>query len=187
MQPEPTDDDLLRLVGKGDEHAFTAIYRRHQSRVFRFALQMSGKPDLAEDVTQEVFMMLMRGKSRYDPDKGSLASFLYGVARRILMRALERERQYSTGLDETDSDPPSSGDDVLGDLTRTETLEALRQGILSLPPLYREVVVLCELHELDYAGAAEVLKCPVGTVRSRLHRARALLTWKLRTVDRCPA
>jgi RNA polymerase sigma-70 factor (ECF subfamily) len=68
---------------------------------------------------------------------------------------------------------------VLDDLTRAETIAAVREAIASLPPVYREVVVLCELQEMNYADAAAVVECPIGTVRSRLHRARALLTTKL--------
>jgi len=67
----------------------------------------------------------------------------------------------------------------LGDLTRGEGVESLRKAILALPPHYREVVVLCDLNEMDYAGAAEILGCAVGTVRSRLHRARELILKKL--------
>ena len=82
---------------------------------------------------------------------------------------------------------PVADVDVLGDLTRGERLEALRQAILNLPALYREVIVLCELHELDYVQAASAIGCPVGTVRSRLHRARALLVSKMGSSERCPA
>src|SRR5262249_6661323 len=69
--------------------------------------------------------------------------------------------------------------DPLGDLTRTEMIEAVRSAILALPTHYREVVILCELHEMSYGEAAEVIGCAVGTIRSRLHRARALLVEKL--------
>ena len=187
MQPDPTDEHLLRRMARGDEHAFTALYRRHQSRVYRFALQMTGKTQVAEDVTQEVFMLLMRCSEQFDPDKGSLPAFLYGVARHTVRRALEREQPYAFSMDEPDTEPAAIDDDVLGDLTKAETLEALRQAILSLPPQYREVVVLCELHEVNYSDAADLLRCPVGTVRSRLHRARSLLATKLKATERCPA
>ena len=70
--------------------------------------------------------------------------------------------------------------DPLDDLTRKEMLESLRQAILALPAHYREVVVFCELHEMSYAEVAETLDCAIGTVRSRLNRARTLLAEKLR-------
>jgi RNA polymerase sigma-70 factor (ECF subfamily) len=81
--------------------------------------------------------------------------------------------------DESAYPEPAAADDPLGDLTHREGLEALRRAVVALPRRYREVVVLCDLEEMDYADAAAVLGCPIGTVRSRLHRARALLLDKL--------
>ncbi len=75
------DDDLLQRMMAGDEEAFLALYRRRQARIYRFALQMSGNPAIAEDVTQEVFMTLIREPQRYDPSRGRLSAFLYGIAR----------------------------------------------------------------------------------------------------------
>ena len=74
---------------------------------------------------------------------------------------------------------------MFGDLAQNERLETLRKAVLALPPAYREVVVLCDLHERDYAEAASALGCAIGTVRSRLHRARALLAEKMRASERC--
>jgi RNA polymerase sigma-70 factor (ECF subfamily) len=72
---------------------------------------------------------------------------------------------------------------ALDDLTRAETIETVRRAVLSLPPKYREVVVLCELQDVSYVETAEILGCAIGTVRSRLHRARALLLSKLRPAE----
>jgi RNA polymerase sigma-70 factor (ECF subfamily) len=172
------DDTLLRRMSAGDEEAFTALYRRLQGGIYRFALQMSGSEAIAEDVTQEVFLLLIREKSAYDPSRGSVQGFLYGVARNYVLRALERNRE---GQLEDDAEPcDRSGPDTLANLTREEAVEGVRQAVLALPAHYREVVVLCDLEEMDYAGAASVLGCSVGTIRSRLHRARSLLTAKLR-------
>ena len=181
-----SDGDLLRRTASGDEKAFTALYRRHQSAVYRFALQMSGSTEIAEEVTQEVFMVLIRGGTNYDPARGALAAFLYGVARNHVLRFVGRERWYCGGVEDAENEP-AAVDDPGDRLDRDQQLEALRKAVLALPPHYREAVVLCELHELDYADAAAVLGCPVGTIRSRLSRARALLSWKLRAGERCPA
>jgi RNA polymerase sigma-70 factor (ECF subfamily) len=180
--PSHSDGDLLRLLSGGDETAFLEFYRRHQGLVYRFALQMSGKTEIAEEVTQDVFMVVMRSGARYDAERGSVAAFLYGIARNIVLRALERERPYVTTLDEADSVYVDG--DLLGDLARNERVETLRKAVLALPPAYREVVVLCDLHERDYAEAAAALGCAIGTVRSRLHRARALLMEKMRAGER---
>ena len=180
--PSHSDGDLLRLLSGGDETAFLEFYRRHQGLVYRFALQMSGKTEIAEEVTQDVFMVVMRSGARYDAERGSVAASLYGIARNIVLRALERERPYVTTLDEADSVYVDG--DLLGDLARNERVETLRKAVLALPPAYREVVVLCDLHERDYAEAAAALGCAIGTVRSRLHRARALLMEKMRAGER---
>jgi RNA polymerase sigma-70 factor (ECF subfamily) len=172
------DVTLLRRMSAGDEEAFTALYRRRQGGIYRFALQMSGSEAIAEDVTQEVFLLLIREKSAYDPSRGSVQSFLYGVARNQVLRALDRNREAQLEEEIEPCDP--GGADALANLTREEALDAVRQAVLALPTHYREVVVLCDLEEMDYAGAAAALGCAVGTVRSRLHRARGMLTAKLR-------
>lgn len=184
----PSDEELLRLMMAGDEEAFTTLYRRRQGGVYRFALQMSGSEAVAEDVTQEVFIVLMREGDRYDVTRGSLQSYLYGIARNHVLRRLERERsfvQITDDAQETDllsSDIFVATDDPLADLVHNEMIESVRQAVLTLPAHYREVVVLCDLHEMSYAEAAAALSCAVGTVRSRLHRARALLIERLRAV-----
>ena len=180
----PSDLDLLRLVMAGSEDAFTELYRRRQGGVYRFALQMSGSPTIAEDVTQEVFIVLMRSAERFDPERGSLAAYLYGIARNYVLRKLEQDRlliPLSDSSEEGTIHPAMIAQgDPLGDLTRGEMIQSLRDSILALPAHYREVIVLCELHEMSYVEAANIVGCAVGTVRSRLHRARALLVEKVR-------
>lgn len=183
----PNDAELLRLMMAGDEAAFTALYRRRQGGIYRFALQMCGSRSVAEDVTQEVFMALIRDAQHYDPSRGSLAAYLYGVARHHVLRRLERDGSYvSMTNEQADEDaqtpePLIAQHDPLADLARSEMIQAVRQAVLALPAHYREVVVLCDLHEMSYGEAANVLGCAVGTIRSRLHRARSLLLEKLRT------
>jgi len=185
---QASDDDLLRLTSAGDEKAFLDFYRRHQGAVFRFALQMSGKAEIAEEVTQDVFMVVMSAPKQFDPKRGSAGAYLYGIARNLVLRCLEREKPYLTVLDDPDNEYSgrlAGEQDIAGEFVQTERIETLRKAVLALPPGYREVVVLCDLHELDYAEAAGVLGCAIGTIRSRLHRARALLMEKMRAVERC--
>ncbi len=170
---------LLRRMLAGDEESFAALYARSQGAVYRFALHMSASAALAEDVTQEVFLTLLRAGHRFDPSRGSLASFLYGIARNLVLRRLDRER---TGLRAAAEEAPEEAAcpvDLLGDLTRRETIEQVRRAVVSLPPVYREVVVLCDLESASYEEAAAALNCPIGTVRSRLSRGRAMLAQKL--------
>ena len=183
-----TDDVLLSRLRCGDEAAFVALYRRRQGAIYRFAMHMSGSATAAEDITQEVFLALLRRECGYDAERGTLSGYLFGIARKLVLRSLERGRAdvaLETEADDGASPELAVIDDPLIDLTRREGIEALRRAVMALPRLYREVVLLCDLEELDYADAAAVLRCPIGTVRSRMHRARGLLFEKLNQ-DRNP-
>jgi RNA polymerase sigma-70 factor (ECF subfamily) len=137
--------------------------------------------DAADDVVQETFLALLRGPGAYDPARGSVGSYLFGIARHFVLKRLNGREAASFDLDQHDEQTAWANDrpSVLDSLSRQETINAVRAAIASLPALYREVVVLCELQEMSYVDAATIVECPVGTVRSRLHRARALLTTKL--------
>lgn len=183
------DDDLVRRMVAGDEEAFTVLYRRRQGGIYRFALHMSGNSSIAEEVTQEVFLVLIREAKKFDPRRGSLSSFLFGIARNHVLRSLERDRPYvalAAGgngelRDAAEASRPAP-DNFLDGLMRAQTIDRMRRAVLALPVNYREAVVLCDLEEMDYAQAAAALGCAVGTVRSRLHRGRALLLEKLRSI-----
>jgi RNA polymerase sigma-70 factor, ECF subfamily len=173
------DSDLLQLSAHGDEEAFVILYRRHQGPVFRFALHMSGKRETAEEVTQDVFLALLSGLRRYAQERGPLEPYLIGMAR-------NQVRRYLTPAPPTRELPACDQQQLLDDISTRQELAALRAAILKLPPNYREVVVLCDLEGLEYAQAAAQLGCAIGTVRSRLHRARAILEARLRSRERCP-
>ena len=176
-----TDDELLMRMRSGDEQAFVALYRRRQAAIYRFALHMSGSVTVAEDTTQEVFLALIRDECGFDPERGTLSGYLFGIARKLVLRYLERGRSdVALDVEENSTWPELAvNDDPLVDLTHREGIASLRRAVSALPRRYREVVVLCDLEEVDYADAASILGCPIGTVRSRLHRARALLLEKL--------
>lgn len=189
----PSDHELLRLMAAGDEEAFATLYRRHQGQVYRFALLMSGSPAQADDVTQEVFLALMRSVQRYDASRGPLAAFLYGIARHQVLRCLQRERAYNALEEETENSATLTPqgllalEDPFADLVQSEMIHAVRQAVLALPARYREVIVLCDFQELSYAEAALALDCALGTVSSRLNRARALLADRLRATGKVEA
>ena len=181
MLAEQTDEQLLELALNGNEDAFTALYRRRQGPVYRFALHMSGSPQVAEEVTQEVFLFLLQRGHDFDPERGVLGAYLFGVARNYVRRAMEKS--YSEAVKTTpaeDNDPNLVTDfDPVRDIARRQTSKAVWKAVLSLPEHYREVVVLCDLQEQTYADAAQALGCALGTVRSRLHRAHEMLMKKL--------
>jgi RNA polymerase sigma-70 factor, ECF subfamily len=184
LKSEPGDSELLRSMLAGDEEALALLYRRRQGSVYRFALQMSGSKPIAEDVTQEVFLFLMREGHVFDPARGSLNAFLLGVARNHVLRRMRIDHFLTPIGDDDDTEVSVAVLETalrpIEDLARAETIELVRKAVLSLPAKYREVVVLCELQDVSYGEAAEILGCAIGTVRSRLHRARALLLAKLR-------
>ncbi|MGH9848428.1 MAG: RNA polymerase sigma factor [Blastocatellia bacterium] len=179
-----SDEELLRLALAGDGDAFDLLYERLQSGIYRFTLRMTGSEVMAEDITQDVFITLLRDGGQQDAARGTVRSWLFGVARHTIYRRMKRER-FLVPMTEEEGEEMIvderlvAREDPLAALTRDEMIEAVRQAILSLPPHYREVVLLCHLHEISYAETAQVIGCSVGTVRSRLHRARALLGEKL--------
>ena len=186
----PSDDDLIAGIAAGDREAFAALYRRHRPDVYRFALHVSGSPQVADDVSQDVFMAVINDAGRYRSGRSGVVPWLLGIARNHVRRWVERERP-AVSLASDDEEPgaprtlaPLAVDaDPLANLARRRDVAALRRAVLALPVKYREAVVLCDLQELSYAGAAAALGCAIGTVRSRLHRGRALLAKRLRGSD----
>jgi RNA polymerase sigma-70 factor (ECF subfamily) len=169
--------DLLGRFQDGDRDAFTAIYRAHHPAVFRFALHMTGDRHRAAEVTQDVFVWLIHHADSYDPARGELGAFLLGVTRKILQRANWDARRFLPfdGIREAAAAMPRDESEA----------DELRRAIAALPERYREAVVLCDLEEKSYEEAASLLECALGTVRSRLHRARELLGRKLRARQGC--
>jgi RNA polymerase sigma-70 factor, ECF subfamily len=191
IEAQERDDVLLKRSAKGDEDAFTQLYRRHQAQIYRFALRMTGHAWAAEEIVQDVFMTLVREPKKFDPSRGMLGAFLYGIARNRVMKHLERlprelplevrgDDGEPKGLEVPDQRTPAHWAEV------RERRERVRSAVLSLPAEFRETVVLCELEEMSYEEAARVLDCPLGTVRSRLHRGRALLLAKLEMLREPP-
>jgi RNA polymerase sigma-70 factor (ECF subfamily) len=179
------DLDLLRRASAGDSAAFAALFERYQHVVYRFARAMTGSADAADDVTQEVFIILIRDLHRFQPERSALSTYLYGIARNVSRDRARRERRFVPldvlGLTRR-CDP-----DVRGPFDRLLAAEAdgeVRAALARLPVQYREVVVLCDLHDLSYAEVAAIVRASVGAVRSRLHRGRVLLRQRLSRAER---
>jgi RNA polymerase sigma-70 factor, ECF subfamily len=182
MIPPPTDErELLRQISKGNEAAFAAMYERFQGIVYRFALHVSGNAATAEEVTQEVFLQVIRNCNGYDATKGSLAAYLIGIARNLVRRRFEEQRELALPEDSEEwvEAGPEVEVDVLEQLDLQEMLGRLDKAIRALPEQYRAAVVLCEMEEMSYADAAAALDCAPGTVASRLNRARKMLQARL--------
>ena len=178
------DDVLLRRAARGDEEAFTLLYRHNQAGLYRFALRMTGNAWASEEIVQDVFMTMMREPKKYDATRGPVAAYLFGIARNRVMKHFDRlPREVS--LEEQNTDGSRVNIAAISTFTpahwteQQERTAQVRAAVLDLPVEFREAVVLCELEELSYEEAARMLGCPIGTIRSRLHRGRALLLAKL--------
>ncbi|HXM90112.1 MAG TPA: RNA polymerase sigma factor [Candidatus Dormibacteraeota bacterium] len=185
------DEELLKRSSRGDEEAFTNLYRRHADVLYRFAFRMTGSSWGAEEIVQDVFMTLVREPGKYDAERGTLPAFLFGITRNKIMKYNERlPREIS--LVERQEDGSGGGLTLRDSFTpamwaeQRERLEKVRAAVMELPIEFRETVVLCELEEMTYDQAARMLDCPIGTIRSRLHRGRALLLAKLEMLREAP-
>ena len=194
IAPHPREDDLLRRAVRGDQEAFARIYRAHQATLYRFALRMTGSTWMAEEMVQEVFLTLLRQPGSFDPARGALGAFLFGIARNHLRKQFSR-LPHEIPLDVEGELPPGarpvaeSGSSAMNPAAWAEQrqqAEQVRRAVLELPEEFREAVVLCDLEELSYEEAARLLDCPLGTVRSRLHRGRALLLVRLELLREQP-
>jgi RNA polymerase sigma-70 factor, ECF subfamily len=188
MAQPPSDDlELLRQLAKGDPKAFTACYERYQGPIYRFAWHMSGNQATAEEVTQEVFLLLIRDPRKCDPAKGSLGGYLFGIARNLVRRQIQSVGSDVPLVEDSLEDEGSFlavEPDLLSELDRQEKLDCLRLAVLALPEPYREALILCDLEEWSYPAAAAALQCSTGTVASRLHRARTMLRARVKAM-RC--
>ena len=178
ISPDVDEARLLRRAREGDEDAFAELYARHHGPIYRYAVRMCG-PDAADDVLQETFVVILERANGFDPARGTLGAYLFGIARHMVLKQLGPRYQLAQAIEAGAAPPPARPADALDALTERERIAAVRVAIASLPPIYREVVALCDLEEIDYPAAAQIVGCPIGTIRSRLHRARALLLSKL--------
>jgi RNA polymerase sigma-70 factor, ECF subfamily len=189
LGPDASDDELLQRARTGDRDAFAALYDRYQHIVYRFARAMIGSADAARDVSQEVFVAFMRDLPRYDPTRSALATYLYGVTRNVSRHRIRRERRFLS-LDVLGSraqEPALGPRDHADRLSAAQSLDALRRALGSLPLRYREVIVLCDLHELPGNIVAQIVGASATAVRSRLHRGRRMLKERMERLGRAAA
>jgi RNA polymerase sigma-70 factor (ECF subfamily) len=143
--------------------------------VYRFGLAMTGSRDAAEDIAQEVFVTLFRDLGRYDSRRASFTTYLYGIVRNLSRERLRRDRRFLSLAAITLGARESVDADPFAAIDGAQTAAGMRTALRQLPPRYRELIVLCDLHGLTYADAAKVVNSSVPAVRSRLHRGRQLL------------
>lgn len=180
LTAETSDAQLHQAALAGNSEAMAALYRRHGGLIYRFTLRMSCDAAVAEEITQEVFLALLSRPERFDPAKAALSTWLCGIARRQLWKHYEKTGRQDFIDDEELDDRITSEEDPMGLLLRKEAITAVQNTLDRLPAELREVIVLCALEEMSYEEAARITAVPVGTVRSRLHRAKVQMARTLR-------
>lgn len=175
MSDGEAEAELLKQACRGDEAAFLTIYKRHRDCVFRFAYRMLGSVTAAEDITHDCFLALLQKPQLFNPERASLRTYLCAAARNLAWKQLRR-RGLEIEVEETNEARDSIGQSGPYESVRSsEIAEGVRQAIALLPPLQREAVILFEFEELSLSDAAAVAQTDVGTIKSRLYRARQRL------------
>ncbi|MCA1636478.1 MAG: sigma-70 family RNA polymerase sigma factor [Acidobacteria bacterium] len=168
-----TDEKLLHKASRGDEAAFLALYERHCATVFRFAYRMLSSVELAEEVTHDCFLGLLKAPTRFDPARGAaLSTYLYAAVRNLSAKHFRRHGGEVSVEDSQGELVSVEHEGPLRRLLAAELSEEVQRAVAALPPLQREVIVLFEYEGLTLAEVAAVVGADTGAVKSRLRRAR---------------
>ncbi len=174
------EQHLIERSRNGDAEAFGEIYVRLKDGLYGFAFRMTNRTSVAEEITQEVFMFLIENPEKYDEKKGSLFSFLCGVARNKIFNRLKKSGlRLEVNNFETENIACSNGNSPIGKLIDKEISEKIEECVAKLSPLQKEVLLLRELSGFSYDEIAEITNTNVGVVKGRLHRARRALAKEL--------
>jgi RNA polymerase sigma-70 factor, ECF subfamily len=176
------DLDLLTQMRAGDQKALSVLYARHQAPLYRFAMLRSGSTHVAADVVQDIFVALIEDKLAFDPARGALSGFLFGVARNFILKREEAARRFLPIQRTNDEDEDQIEIDFvdinplpLEKILADDRAETVRRALNKISPHYRDVLILYEMQDLSYVEIAHICNIDIGTVRSRLSRARAKL------------
>ena len=171
------EDSFRARVREGDADAFGILFDDYARAIYRYSYRATGDATGAEDVVAQTFLEAWRLRKRVRPEGGSLGPWLYGIATNVLRNARRSERRYRAALSRIpDPEPtPDHADDLAQRAREQEELAAAQAALRALRPAEREVVALCVWEGLSYVQAAEAIGVPVGTIRSRLSRAKSRL------------
>jgi len=171
---------LLQKAGKGDQAAFLELYDRHRDPIFRFAYRLLGSVEIAEDITHDCFLSLIRRPEGYRPERAALRTYLFAIARNLALKHF-RNTGRETGLEEmTDEPEVSPRHTPLRRLLDEELAGQVRDAIFNLPDLQREALILYEYEGLSLNEIAAVVDADAGAIKARLYRARERLKRVLR-------
>jgi len=178
------DTECMARLAAGDATALRPLYEKHGRALLRFSAAMCRSRQVAEDLVHDTFVALLREPFSFDPALGTVYGYLCGVLRHRVSRHYRQQKRW-VALDTEDesAEPQAPAQHPADEIARSEQTAAFRRAMLELPLQHREIIALCDLEELPYATVANVLQVPIGTVRSRLHRARALLTIRLVSME----
>ena len=176
--PPEQERAWIEAAKGGDPDAFEALVRAYEKRVFALTLRLCGNPEDAEEAAQEAFLSAWRGLASFRGD-ASFSTWLYRLTSNACMDLLRRERRGGACLslddEELNVDAPDPGESPQEAAERTELRHAIEEGLRTLPPDYRAVLILRELHQLSYDEIARAVDADLGTVKSRISRGRKLL------------
>lgn len=183
VEMQQPDEELIRLAQRGDVGAVSALYVRHQRKLLNTLYRLTGDRALAEDLTQETFLRVVRHLPKYRPI-GSVGGWIFRIGKNLALNSFrDRKALKEVSLEEpvTDSEEgvtkeemiPHGGPGPDQEANSRETEQEIQQALLKLPPVFREALILCDIQGHAYKEAAEALECSINTVASRLARARS--------------
>lgn len=175
MPDRTTDELLLARAGAGDPAAFLQVYERHRDAVFRFAYRLSGSIELAEDITHDSFLGLMKKPLNFSPSRASLRTYLFAAVRNLWLKQLRKSGRELAIEDMPDDQFVGTSREPLRRLMDEELSLKVEEAVSSLPPLQREALVLFDYEGLALSEIASLVGTEVGAVKARLHRARTRL------------
>lgn len=178
MHDGPDNDAAVMRASIADPARFQALFERHFEAIFRYVGRRLGR-QAAEDVSAEVFLQAFEGRGRYDLSYADALPWLYGIAANVVRRSRRTEERRLRALARQPAQPAAAPDDALTRLDFQATRHRLAGALAGLRPDEREVLLLVAWADLTYDEVARALAIPVGTVRSRLHRARVRMSDEL--------
>lgn len=185
-QPAIDTDALIERCLTGDQQAWEQIVRQHWRKVFNVAYKFVGRPEEAEDLTQEVFLKIFKALHTFDR-RANFQTWLISISRNLCIdhyRSARKERELmARDVDVSELSPPARDRGPLGALEQLDLRARLGRALAELPPTLREAVVLRDLQELSYQDIAQRLRLPEGTVKSRINRGRLELARQLRRLE----
>ncbi len=174
---------LIERAVEGDAEAFGEIYRLLRDSIYGFAFRMTNENVIAEDITQDVFMFFIRYPEKFDISRGTLFSFLCGVARNKIFNHLKKSgtRREANNFETIDFENLTDGNgrSPLKILLDKEFSAKVKESVAALSPFQREVLLLREMEDFSYEEIARITETEIGVVKSRLFRARRTLANEL--------